>query len=197
MGRNAEGVFANLIDLAAPVAFLGHIPVAVLHDPQSSRDYRAIPAFRISELLICLISALPKTPTPGFRELLRSVGRGLLDISRLTDWEFNEFALRAVRNVESQRLQYLEHSLLEFSACPPHWQNETQELHKIIVGRLLHPDLSVPVEFKHKMKIGPARQRTKEIVRNAGELFQLWPDLIDAARHLKSQGIRISKALEG
>jgi hypothetical protein len=194
IGRNEDGVFGVLLKSVSRTPFVGHIPVAIAHDPTETRHYQPFPMFRISDLIICLIHSTPTNPRHGLREALRYLGNEFLKLSRLHDRDFGEFVSGAVSSGRAKRLRRLETALRSLP-CPPYLASEILKYRDQLIAQMTQPDSCVPIEFRGNVSSDVAKQETKNLVRKAGALFYLWTDIMDAARHLRASEIRVSTML--
>lgn len=197
VGRNQDAIFGLLVSLAAPAAFLGHIPVAVFHDPSSTRKYNPLPAFRISELIISLLAPIRGSRPRGVAELLHSAGDKLLDTANLDDTEFAETVFRAMSSREAEHLRSLEFAMRDFGGFSSQWQELVTELHDGLASGLAAPDCCTPAEFKQIMPAETCWGNIRTLVGRAGHFFRMWTDICAAARQLREKGIRVSLESSG
>ena len=194
VGRNEDGVFGALIRLATP-HFLGHIPLAVFHDAHPGRTYERFPQFRISDMVLCLLAFACQEFRGETQSVLRSLGRNLLDIARLGDAEFWNVLFTAATSRKAKQIRITESVMKSMQECPAYWKTEVSAFHQHTLSILADPDCYVPVELKDVQASIPARGATKKLIAMTGSLLCAWPDIIDAAWHLRNRGIRISKEL--
>jgi len=192
IGRNEDGVFGALVSLMKPTLLMGHIPVAVFHNPPTQRAYKMIPEFRISELIISLLLSLSSTRRRGSRELLRYFGMELTAISKLSHPDFWLLVSGAHTRQLQKHLRQLESSVRD-SRCPGYWRIDLCERADQILSGTVQQDACVPAELKQMFPIELAKEETKRLVAEAGALFYSWPDLLEAASQLRKRGIRISR----
>ena len=194
IGRNEDGVFGILLKSVSRNAFVGHIPIAIAHDPAEARHYQPFPMFRVSDLIICLIYAFSINTPSGLREALGYLGNEFLQLSRSPDRDFWEFVSRAVTSRREKRLTRLENCLSNFP-YPPYLASEILKYRNHLMVQRMQPDWCVPVEFRGSVPPDVAKQKTKKLVRQTGALLCLWTAMLDAAQHLRASEIRVSTIL--
>jgi hypothetical protein len=194
IGRNQDGIFGALLRLST-VNAIGHIPLAVLHDPPSKRPYQEFPECRISDMVLCLIAWLVGPAGNEPPRSLRFLGQGLVDISRLDDSDFWDVLFQAVSKQSAERLRSTERSMKRLSECPEYWRSEVERFYEHTAASLRNVNCCIPVEFSQGRDLHEARCATREMVKMAGRLFLEWFDLIDASRLLSQRGRRISVAI--
>jgi hypothetical protein len=192
LARNSDGVFGILTQLMAPSAFLGHIPIAVFHDPSSQRRYRPLAEFRIAELIIALsLSVLPLHRRRS-ADLLRYLGGELMYLANLPAHEFFDYIAKTAAMFVRQQLWHMEEMVNRVSDAPRFWREKIWHVHGKILESCGRPDWYLPVELRKGEDLEHARQGTREVVRLSGSLFYYWSDLIEAARALRQKEIRIT-----
>jgi hypothetical protein len=194
VGRNEDGVFGALVSMMNPAMLIGHVPTAIFHAPPPPRESSSHFEFRVSDLIISLLLLVSNSRKSGIRDLLRYLGRELLEIARLGESDFWMVISRAVTLQISKRLRQLE-LILADSECPRFWRDDVSDYAHRICVQCTEPTFAIPIELKQDASIEIARYRTRDLVARAGSLLYSWPDLVNAASDLRKRGLRLSTIL--
>ncbi len=189
--RNEDGFFGALCTLVAN-GFLGHVPSAIFHDAESGRGYATRLDPRVSDLMIALLLSLPRGVGADTRARLRAMGAQLREVARLPEDDFWALLYGAVSQRDAGLLQELDALLREFDGCPDYWKDTVQALSDRLLARLTAPGCPVPLELADALPPDDAKQMTRSLVARTGNLLYHWSDLLDAARDLRSRGVRLS-----
>jgi len=192
IGRNEDGVFGTLLGLTAPTSFLGHVPVAIFHDAPPGRKYDAFPSFRIADIVMAVLSVVRRDRDDDMGLTLRFLGREALEIAGLPDADFWEFIYRAASMIEAERLRVIDSVLQRLGSEASHWKQEARTFRAHVLHQLMDREFCIPAEFAHIPSKDCAKKRVQELIRMTGAFLHAWPDMIEAARGLRSRGIRIS-----
>jgi hypothetical protein len=177
-----------------PAMLIGHVPTAIFHAPPPPRESSSHFEFRVSDLIISLLLLVSNSRKSGIRDLLRYLGRELLEIARLGESDFWMVISRAVTLQISKRLRQLE-LILADSECPRFWRDDVSDYAHRICVQCTEPTFAIPIELKQDASIEIARYRTRDLVARAGSLLYSWPDLVNAASDLRKRGLRLSTIL--
>jgi hypothetical protein len=193
IGRNQDGVF-GVLNLLTFNAFVGHIPVAVFHNTAAGRKYERFPPFRIANLILSLVWLTPPQNV-SLRTALCSLGNNLLEIGNLPEQEFRDFLASTVSRSETKILRMVDLNRSKMTNCPPYLEKEIEDYRAYVLAHLADRDCFIPDEF---LQFPPeqAREKTRQLVCKAGQLFLVWPDMVEASRHLKEKGVRLSARVQ-
>jgi hypothetical protein len=189
--RNEDGFFGALCSLVEK-AFFGHVPAAVLHDAEAGRVHATRLDARASDLMIALVSSLPRGIGADTPARLRAMGVQLRELARLPEGDFWSLLHGVASQRDATLLQELDAFLREFDGCPDYWRERALALSDQLLVRLTAPGHPVPLELADALPADGAKQMTRSLVESTGSLLYHWPDLLAAARDLRSRGVRIS-----
>ncbi len=195
VGRGEDSIFGALTSVISQDSFFGHIPYALFHNAEAGRSYEVESRFRVADLIMCLIPTEPVLPGSSPRQGLQLIGKYLRELSNLGDEEFWRCVLHAARKQQSSRLCSLRHVLSELSEHENYCEEATGGLSDDHILQLVEPERFVPAEFSDSYPADVAKQKTKSLIRSAGELLYTWPDLLTAAAELQRRSITLSKPL--
>jgi hypothetical protein len=194
-GRNQDAIFEWTIAACLGDGYFAQMPLAILHDPAGTRAWRPVEAVRRWEAFSA-ITWLVRTFEPGGRssppeERLRRLGRRLVEVGSLEMGDF-EAVLRGLllRDVRSE-IAFLELQLLTVADAPRCWRDDA-ERYLAARYRLL--------EAAGGLERGPGGAdlvyegiaETRELVSRFGALLTWWPEVSDAARRLRREGVRLA-----
>jgi hypothetical protein len=192
LGRNEDGVFGALLRHTTR-DFVGHLPIAVFHNAQGGREYQQFPQFRVADLVLSLVPFLSAGRSGDTRSCLRSLGKKLLDVAELDAAEFWAVIFKAALIRKGKHMRMMESAMNRVPECPQFWKNRVEKFYKQSILELNDPDCHVPIEFRQAEGDELARTSAQRLVSITGSFLYSWPDLMDAARHLRSKGVRISR----
>jgi hypothetical protein len=75
---------------------------------------------------------------------------------------------------------------------PGYWANDVHHLLGALRQALPDPDYLVPRDLAERFGGAQARSLLRRLVRRFGELLQVWPDLVAAAKHLRERSVRLA-----
>ncbi len=182
VGRNEDGLFGNLMLRCFPEACTVHLPFGVSHEAPENRPYHRLPhepqTIRLSELIILLLSACTADD-------FRALGAHLVEVSSSPE-RFVQYARQIVAGARSALLRKIEERWAAFQPMSPLWRTQTDTLRTRLQELIDSPDCWQPLELQD------ARE-TARIVALTGKLIAWWPDIVEAAGHLRAKGIRVSR----
>jgi hypothetical protein len=194
IGRNEDGVFGTLLNMAIPHALLGHIPLAVLHDARLGREYVQFPEFRLADLVLSLVERFNPGGSATIAGLLRGLGQRLIESSSLPTTELNDLISESVLMREARKIKRTS-IIAKTDEVSKHFQEETaQYRHQLIQNVTSGPPI-VPMELRNAFG-RDAYVKMREFLNLVGRVFYYWPDIVEAARHLRNTGQQVSKAIK-
>jgi len=179
--------------------FVGHLPVALLHDAELGRTYDNIPKCRMSHLIAFLISSYQVPSGKDRSEALRLTGTFLQDLAMASDKEFWDQTFHFAATAQASWMRSCSTLLSVFDDCPPHWRKDIQACHSGWAALMDDPFFGIPIEYRERYPLHTAKIKTRDIVMKAGELLCAWPEMLAAAQYLKSKSVDVSvevKALQ-
>jgi hypothetical protein len=194
VGRNEDGVFGALNGLVQD-CFMGYVPLAVLHDAEAGRKCDRSAPFRISSLIISLISNISYPQSRDVRKVLRAVGAELVYIATLGDRDISDLIFDAVSRSEARTLRVLDSYVKRLPECPAYLEQEILVNRQSTLSNLMKARQFVPLELEQSLGTREAWDRTIDLIRQVGRMLYCWPDMVDAARQLRGRDSRVCQAL--
>jgi hypothetical protein len=195
VGRSQDSAFGVLLSVLNPQELIGHVPLAVTHAPTDLRTYQDVPDYQIADMVCDLASSFARSYPSKAAQVLTDIGKNLVDLAGFSDNEFWSISVRESAFKKAATLRGFAGALGNFSDCAEFWKNEVSCYHEQWAHRLTEPDYFIPIEFKLAGSRDTVKAMTKAFIRQMGSLLQNWPDILDAATHLREKGIRVSRPL--
>jgi hypothetical protein len=186
--RNEDGVFANVLLLASTSSFIGHVPFAVLHDPQSQcRTYNDGTEVRPSDFLLDAVATLKcslgNDPASNYRRL------GTLLKEKFTEGGHQALRMQAIQ-ICSSRLQGVAQAL---ESSPPRsaLASHLREMESRLLKRLCDLSTCESISLRKSSEANPAEPSSSRITLDFliayGDAVRTWEDL-------RSEAINYSNA---
>jgi hypothetical protein len=192
IARGEDMIFGFAATHCFSGCFLGHLPVAMLHDAELGRTYDNVPKCRMTHLIAFLISAYQVPPGKDRSEALRLMGAFLQELATASDKDFWDQIFHFAATAQSSWMRSCSTLLSVFDDCPPHWRKDIQACHSGWAAVLDDPFFGIPVEYRERYPLHAAKIKTRDIVMKAGKLLWAWPEMLAAAQYLKSKSIEVS-----
>lgn len=196
--RNSDGVFALTLRTCFAEGYLGFLPWALVHAPPEPRSFsedalrRKTTGLRTADILISCIAGHEAGPgTLSDQERLRGLGRHLIALGSLERREFEEFLRVQLWRRAGAYAAALESLLLAYGESPSFWADDIKRTLDTLRAALPKEDYTVPRDLLAGRTVDEARALTRRLVLKFGQLLEAWPDIVDAARHLRDTGRRL------
>jgi hypothetical protein len=188
IGANEDGLFGVMLRLIAPLTFLAHVPVGVVHDSARGPRYDGptmpcVSQTRMAELIVALLHGRSSSATQATsRTRLRRLGQHLIALSAM---QLDDFAARATAT--SLELWQREHAGLDAAIArmpdlPSFWLHELGNYRRRLLANVSAPAFFVPIEVKRRDSARSGLRRTQAYLGNLGRLIDAWPEIWSMAR---------------
>jgi hypothetical protein len=175
-------------------SWIGHIPVALVHDADLDRSYKPIRARPgVARLITELISsAAVSEPASALRELgasLRAVAAGPVE-------EFAESVFEVARRICQARLERYRRILMAYRGQPETWAKEMRLCVDELTCAIESREALMPVEFSAGGNHFDNMRRFKTFVDRFGELLIWWPAMLEASAKLRRAGRSVATRVD-
>lgn len=188
VGRAEDVAFGVLLARCCGPVYAVHLPWVLVHAPAGARSFPDERMFSVSfnSWIPSCISRLD----PGLghvpAERLRKVGADLQEIGRLPGTAFDEFVRQHMWENMSTVVTGLEERIQAGAPPPAYWLRGA----RAFIERARNSAL-VPVEELYQLPGG--RRTMQHLLVRYGQTLAYWPGIVDAARRLRSSGIRLAQ----
>jgi hypothetical protein len=187
VGRNEDGVFAQLLRTVAPDALVAHLPWAISHDPPEQRAFEVgalhlpLTALSTAQAVILALTAAPLTPGGDPATRMVHAGSALLAIADLPDGDLLEWLYLQRLAQIGRHIAHLDESLRLYDGGPAAWMEDVTAAIATGRGGLLRPEECLSAELGQP---GERLAATRDLLHRFGLLLELWPAVFAAARRL-------------
>jgi hypothetical protein len=205
--RNADGVFGAVVRRSFLDALFGSIPWAVEHVPPEARAtspesfQQGLALLGANDVIRLLIIAArvepdrdPSLDPPG--RSLRALGDVLSRWGSLPLPDFEDLVRTHVIRARSLDLSLLDDALRRHGRAPAFWARDADEAREAIRRAVERPGVAWPADLCATLGEEAGRACFPSLVRRYGELLRAWPDLWEAARALRAEGVRLAASGE-
>jgi hypothetical protein len=191
--RNSDGLFGVTLRSCLSDALIGHLPVAVYHDPPGNRYFAAEELTLISNNMADLIILL----VLSFRypheikdddHRFRTLGEYLIRVGTLAKKAFADFIKARKLTEVSQNIQHLYRLLDIYEGSPQYWCQDVFNRIEVLQAYAQSEHIDIPTVLLSGRDPVVARDLCRRLVRQFGELLFWWPEIIDAAKELQDNG---------
>ncbi|MHA3773739.1 hypothetical protein ACXR0O_19575 [Verrucomicrobiota bacterium sgz303538] len=178
-------------------AFLGHVPLAIQHDPGAGKTIltpgeftqtRRVVIFEWAHLLRRLILNFEPAEQEEPAARMRSLGEAFIQLANHSKRDFATALAEVVLEHESEKLSWLEKQLSEDTESPEFWREDVQKHLDHIREALTHEDFDIPFDLKERRTPAEARALIQSLIGRYGNLLREWPAMVEAAAELRRRG---------
>ena len=194
--RNSDGLFAAVLRKGFRDGYLGYLPWAIWHDPPQSRSqpieqfFEGASRTRLPEIVKLLIRAAPDVSGGDDGIALRKLGAHLKEVASGSLADFEE-----VVRTEFWRAFSVGLGAAEEPGLPDFYAAYRRKYLAILRRSLAKPEYVVPLDLLDLGSEEEIRHLVQRLVRQFGELLEVWPDIIKAVKELHDKEVRLTKAI--
>jgi hypothetical protein len=200
--RGEDGVFGCTLSLCVPTAAMAYLPWAVLHLPPVTRGFseadllRRVSGVRAERLFLeCLSAAEIPSSVREPEERLRRLGVFLERIGHLSERKLRAWLGDRQRRFDESRLAFFEWLGREFVESPAFWAQLCRHRNHGLRTAMRRPDYFAPTDLGGRRDPAAALRRLRRLIRGHGVVLQVWTDMVEAAKRLRTQGVMIGQLL--
>jgi hypothetical protein len=187
LGANEDGLFGAMLRMCEPGAFVGQVPVGVIHDSArgsvyESRTIRSAWDLRINDLVHWLGAPLASTILEtDVRARTRLIGEHLAACARLTPAGWKSLVTRTVTDARRRVLASADTVLADGFSYPEAWRQAVRRYQQAVLDAVASPQAMIPVEFAGAPS-GAEASMAAAYVRAFGEALAWWPTIREVVR---------------
>ena len=184
-----------------PGALLGHLPVAVQHEPlvrkpilqprELGGDCRAV-IFEFAHLIRQMTRHHIAPEHASAAERMQRLGRAFTERAAIPPSDFIESMRGDILHHESEKMIFLQTQLEGGDDLPDYWRQDVEQYLAHVRESLGAPDFDIPFDLKSGRSDEANRALMQELIANYGALLEAWPALFEAARELREEGTVIT-----
>ena len=200
--RAEDDIFGFTVRACIEDSYFGHLPTAVLHAPVEARAY--FPEFLKESaartdmnkiILVGLISFQMGRVVLDVSRRLQTFGKHLMEIASMPQEDFEEFLKVQLWRMHTDTIQQMEGYLQHYRGEPAIWANDVENYIHHFHAALIKEDFVVPKDLLVSRNAEEARKLSQQLVFKFGQLLYHWPELVAAAKSLRTRERRLSVAL--
>jgi hypothetical protein len=199
IARGEDHLFGHTLRYCFDGAMVGDLPWAILHAPSEVRIFlpgaaqESASGIQLAGLVWACITN--RSFWPGVKdgpERMRAIGNYLMKLGALPLEEFEEIVRGRLWEIQSGQITSLERRLHSHAAPPDYWVEDIHKQVEALRKAMTDPHYVVPLDLRLECDMEEARHLSQQYVWKFGQLLQAWPEIVAAAKRLRSQGIRLA-----
>jgi hypothetical protein len=194
VGRMEDFVFGYTLRACFRDGVSAILPWLALHAPPEGREstregaQQAFASFEAGDMMIALINRFQELygDRDGDAESLRRLGAMLSGLGSAPEREFEELVRVERAKLLGTRLRYANRCLYTRAGEPPYWVEDIRGCAAALEAVLCSgPEFSA-ADLEDGSESGVAR--LQRVIADFGELLEVWPEIVSAARELRQAG---------
>ncbi len=191
---NEDGTFSALLARCADDAYVGHVPLTVVHDPLTDRQYsdNRDSVIRMTNIMTGAMNMWrPRLGSESMSERLTSLGKHLVSVGRMGEAEFAEVVHVIACSYYSQLLQACESVLNTDAYQVEAWAQTLDKRIAAILDRLeRRNDYMRPVDVRCEAT-ADSLVAARDAIGTFGELLMWWPAIVERTTELRHGGVEL------
>jgi hypothetical protein len=186
LGRNLDGAFASLCCMSDESAWIGYLPVAIVHQPESHRRYTSsflekASSLSLTDILQMCLHATVRPRGTSRSIQLRCIGEQLVAFGTMKPTTFRSFILdRFVQMRLCYLMKFLKTKLTKCDFDSSHWGKDLDAIeHSIRSAATV--DVAVASELLRFHAADEALEATMRYIYSYGTLLCFWEQMTEAA----------------
>jgi hypothetical protein len=198
--RAEDALFGSTLWNCFEDGYFGHLPWVLLHAPSKARSHSLDEIWRSAGILHMnnLIRMMVESYEFGSgksdsKKKLRALGRYLTELGSMPLLDFEEFIRIQMWHKASSDISWIEHRLQVYEESPDFWANDVKKYLDTLCKALLK--VTAPHDLMDGHSISETLDLTQRLVLRFGQLLYWWPEVVEAARNLRAQGLRLAQPI--
>ncbi|MGB5705478.1 MAG: hypothetical protein WBM41_01495 [Arenicellales bacterium] len=197
--RGQDLIFGQVLSACSKDAVIGHLPFSLIHDPVPIRRFwpgeitRTAAGIDLCRLMVEAITCCSfRDSEISIEDRLMSLGRHLIRLAALPGNRLRKHLSQCLQDSNQCFEQTLMKRAMRESICNTAYANDvTQYFNKLRTSQS-NEDYWLPLDLRSVDGVKGAEARTRQSLREFGELLETWPAIIHAAKTLRNADIRLS-----
>lgn len=197
--RGQDLVFGQVLWKCLNQAVVGHVPLALVHDPdpprrfwpgETSRSAAGIDLCRLVIEAIKLCEFQDQVATPALR--LKALGQHLVELAKLSDRVLGEKLMQRL-HVSNRLFEVkLKERAQQVAERHDFYADDVARYFTKLKTAEAREDYWIPLDV-FSIDGSGTEGRVRQALRQFGELLDAWPAIVEAAKTLRRNGLRISR----
>jgi hypothetical protein len=202
-GSGQDTLFGLVLSKCFYDNYFVQLPFALLHEPVEVRRFtleQIVESRPVIGGIAQLIGLLARQLNLGSwkadaRVRLRMLGRYLQELGCMPRSDFTELVCLQAWQVATGEISRLESAIRQAGESRQYWVDDVRIYLKNRRNRLIEKDASLPYDLCQGREPGRVLEITQRLVHRFGELLEVWPDIIECARELRTKGHRLAQGV--
>lgn len=183
--RAEELVFGWLVNRCIPGALFAAIPRAVLHDPPEVRTFKFAPGAAVGSAFTTgesLVAAIVSETIRGAEadDRLRSLATRIREVSRIGNYEFQEYLAAAMAPLFESVIQRLGRAQQQLAASPGPWTHAITQFKDQYIRALDKRVFTAPSDLPRLNEAERSDTQLRSLLEQFAGLLEAWPVLFEA-----------------
>ncbi len=200
--RGEDFIFGVVLRFCFNTDFYCHLPWAMLHLPVTKRQFwpneilRGASGFDIAKVIINLIKSfrsesIENTP----EERLTRLGKHFLELSALPMKDFENLVIHQATKANNVFIRTIRDRLKYYNESPVYWANDLKNYLALLEQAMSQKDFFIPFDFRLMYGFEESKKRMQKFIGDYGRLLTSWPEIVEAAKRLRTEGKRLATAV--
>jgi hypothetical protein len=184
---NEDRMFAAMLRMCDPSAFVGQVPCGVVHDSSrtSVLEQGVIPSAHIRTSDVVEWLAAPwagSAVKTDAAERMRGLGEYLSDCGHLSPASWRARVTAAVMDARRRTLVAVDQVLSDGFDYPRHYRQAIRGYQQAVLDAIRSPDAIVPLEFRGEPGLDSAMEALQKHFVSFGEALMAWPAIWESQK---------------
>jgi hypothetical protein len=191
--RGEDVIFGRILWRCFARRCVGHVPVAVLHDPTPRRFspreiIRSASGFDTAKLILAALDLCGEPSSREPAEALMELGRRLEDLAARPAAEFLRLVRAAITDINEAFAEDIQRHVADHADGAAFWAKDLTAFRSLLRDASRAEDYIVPLDLLAKRSADEACALGQNLVRRFGALLVWWPIMVAAGRDFASHG---------
>lgn len=197
--RGQDLIFGQVLSACSKDAVVGHLPFALMHQPEPPRRFwpgeitRTAAGIDLCRLVLEAVKCCSfHDSESSIEDRLLALGRHLVRMAALPGNRLREQLSQCLRDSNQRFEKILMERAMRGSICNTAYANDVTLYFNKLQMAQSNAEYWLPLDLRSIDGIKGVESRTRQSLREFGELLETWPAIMQASRILRDAGIRLS-----